>query len=96
MTTARPSGFTLSMRMSASCVIASSWICGRDMIQSASRAYFDRPMRFECWFGMTPIHSSPMIGQRWCEQALRTVMGPTIISSFKPSTLGNSVVAGGA
>ena len=35
-----------------------------------------------------------MIGQRWCEQALRTVIGPTIISSFRRSAFGNSVTGG--
>jgi hypothetical protein len=35
-----------------------------------------------------------MIGQKWWLQALRTVIGPTIISSFKRSALGNSVTAG--
>ena len=58
------------------------------------RAYFDRPMRFECSLGITPTQSLPMIGQRWCEQALRTVMGPTIISSLSRSTFGNSVIGG--
>ena len=37
-----------------------------------------------------------MMGQRWCEQALRTVMGPTIISSLSRVTLGNSVIVGAA
>ncbi len=35
-----------------------------------------------------------MIGHRWCEQALRMRIGPTIISSFRPSTFGNSVTGG--
>ncbi|MNY75717.1 hypothetical protein D3C86_2150760 [compost metagenome] len=65
------------------------------MIHSASRAYLDRPIRLECWLGMTPIHSLPMIGHRWCEQALRTRSGPTIISSLSWPTLGNSVTGGG-
>ena len=30
-------------------------------------------MRAECSFGITPTQTRPMIGQRWCEQALRTV-----------------------
>ena len=30
----------------------------------------------------------------WCEQALRTVMGPTIISSLRWDTFGNSVTGG--
>jgi len=35
-----------------------------------------------------------MIGQRWWEQALLTVIGPTIISSLRRSTFGNSVTCG--
>ncbi len=35
-----------------------------------------------------------MIGQRWWEQALRTMIGPTIISSFRRPTFGNSVTGG--
>ncbi len=58
------------------------------------RAYFDRPIRFECSFGSTPIHTRPRIGHRWCEHALRTFTGPTIISSFRRSTFGNSVTLG--
>ena len=94
MTTASPSGLTLFISRSAICVIASSWICGRLMIQSARRKYFDRPIRFECSFGMSPIHSRPMIGQKWWLQALRTVIGPTIISSLRCSAFGNSVTGG--
>ena len=36
----------------------------------------------------------PMIGHRWWEQALLTVIGPTIMSSFRRSTFGNSVTGG--
>ena len=35
-----------------------------------------------------------MIGQKWWLQALRTVIGPTIISSFREVALGNSVTGG--
>jgi hypothetical protein len=35
-----------------------------------------------------------MTGHRWCEQALRTVIGPTTISSSIFDTFGNSVTAG--
>ncbi len=66
------------------------------MTHSARRAYFDRPITLVCSLGITPIQSLPMIGQKWCEQALRTVIGPTIISSFRCSALGNSVSEGGA
>jgi hypothetical protein len=31
-----------------------------------------------------PIQILPITGQKWWLQALRTVMGPTIINSFKP------------
>ena len=51
-------------------------------------------MRLESALGRTPIHSWPMMGQKWCEQAERTVMGPTTSSSLSFSTLGNSVMAG--
>jgi hypothetical protein len=44
--------------------------------------------------GITPIQSLPMMGHRWWLQALRTVMGPTIISSLRCSALGNSVIVG--
>ena len=64
------------------------------MIQSHSRAYLDRPIRLECSLGSSPIQTLPMIGHRWCEQALRTVIGPTIISSLRRLTLGNSVMDG--
>ena len=64
-------------------VTASSWICGRLMIQSQMRTYFDSPIRFENSLGSTPIQTLPRMGQRWCEQALRTLIGPTIISSFR-------------
>ena len=64
------------------------------MIHSASRAYFDRPIRFECSLGISPIHTRPMIGQKWWLQALRTVIGPTIISSFSARAFGNSVTGG--
>jgi hypothetical protein len=74
---------TLFISRSAICVMASSWICGRDMIQSARREYFDSPIRLECSLGISPIHSRPMMGQKWWLQALRTLMGPTIISSFR-------------
>ena len=94
ITMARPSGFTRSCSSLASIVTASSWICGRLMIQSQMRAYFDRPIRFECSLGRMPIQTLPMIGHRWCEQALRTVTGPTIISSFRRLKFGNSVTAG--
>ena len=94
ITIAKPSGFTRSCNSLASIVTASSWICGRLMIQSQMREYFDRPIRFECSFGMMPIQTLPMIGHRWCEQALRTLIGPTIINSFRRSALGNSVTAG--
>ena len=65
------------------------------MIHSATRAYLDRPMTLVCSLGSTPIHSVPMTGQKWWLQAERTVMGPTIISSFSRSALGISVIAGG-
>ena len=45
-------------------MMASSWICGRDMIQSVMREYFESPMRSESLLGITPIHSRPMMGQR--------------------------------
>ena len=64
------------------------------MIHSARREYFDRPIRLECSFGIRPIQSRPMIGQRWWLQAERTVIGPTIISSFSMAALGNSVTGG--
>ena len=66
------------------------------MTHSARRAYFDRPMTLVRSLGMTPIHSLPMTGQKWWLHALRTVMGPTIISSLSRSALGNSVMAGAA
>ena len=94
ITMARPSGCTVFCSRSARCVTASSWICGRLMTQSASRTYFDSPIRFEYSLGSTPIQTLPMIGHRWWEQALRTVIGPTIISSLRRSTLGNSVTGG--
>ena len=94
MTSARPSGLVLCWITSASCTTASSWIWGRPMIHSARRAYLDRPMTLVCSLGITPIHSLPMMGHRWWLHALRTVMGPTIISSFKCSALGNSVMVG--
>ena len=75
-------------------MIASSWICGRVITHSTRRAYFERPIRAECSFGITPTQTRPMIGHRWCEQALRTVTGPTIISSFRRRTFGNSVTGG--
>ena len=37
-----------------------------------------------------------MIGQKWWLQALRTVIGPTIISSLSDASFGNSVTGGGA
>ena len=52
ITKARPSGQVFSWIRSASCTTASSWICGRLMIQWASRAYFDRPIRFDFSFGI--------------------------------------------
>ena len=64
------------------------------MIQSAMREYFDRPMRSESSFGITPIQSRPMIGHRWWLQALRTVTGPMIMSSFRCDAFGNSVTLG--
>ena len=64
------------------------------MIHSARREYFDSPIRLECSFGISPIHSRPMIGQKWWLQALRTVIGPTIISSFRKAAWGNSVTGG--
>ena len=64
------------------------------MIQSQMRAYLDRPIRLECSLGITPIQTLPMIGQKWCEQALRTLTGPTIISSLSRSAFGNSVTGG--
>ncbi len=94
ITIARPSGWVFSMMRSASCTTASSWICGRPMTQSTRRAYFDRPMTLVCSLGSTPIHSLPITGQKWWLQALRTVIGPTIMSSFRCSALGNSVIAG--
>ena len=64
------------------------------MTQSQMRAYLLKPMRLENSLGMMPIHTRPMMGHRWCEQALRTLMGPTIISSFKREKFGNSVTDG--
>ena len=64
------------------------------MTHSASRAYLDRPITLVRSLGKTPIQILPMTGQKWWLQALRTVMGPTIISSFKCSAFGNSVIAG--
>ena len=64
------------------------------MIQSQMRVYLDRPIRLECSLGSRPIQTRPMMGQRWCEQALRTVIGPTIISSLSRVKLGNSVTGG--
>lgn len=94
MTMARPSGWVFSMIRSASCTTASSWIWGRPMIQSTRRAYLLRPITLVCSLGITPIQILPMTGQKWWLQALRTVSGPTIISSFKCSALGNSVMGG--
>ena len=94
MTTARPSGFTMLTSRSASWMMASSWICGRDMIQSVMREYLDSPMRLESLLGMTPIHSRPMMGHRWWLQALRTVIGPMIMSSLRCDAFGNSVTRG--
>ena len=94
MTMARPSGWVFSMIRSASCTTASSWICGRPMTQSTRRAYFDKPITLVCSLGMTPIQILPITGHRWWLQALRTVSGPTIISSFRCSALGNSVIEG--
>ena len=64
------------------------------MIQSQMRTYFDRPMRLECSLGNRPIQTLPRIGHMWCEQALRTFTGPTIINSLRRETFGNSVTAG--
>lgn len=75
-------------------MIASSWICGRLITQSEIRANLDSPMRLERWFGSTPIQSFPITGTKWWEQALRTAMGPTTMSSFRCSTFGNLVTAG--
>ena len=76
--------------------MASSWICGRVITHSTSRAYFDSPIRAECSFGITPTQVRPMIGHRWCEHALRTVTGPMIMSSLRRPTFGNSVTGGWA
>ena len=64
------------------------------MIQSAMRAYLLRPIRLLCSLGRMPIQTLPKIGHMWWLQALRTVIGPTIISSFRRSAFGNSVTAG--
>ena len=64
------------------------------MIQSAMRAYLDRPIRLLCSLGRMPIQTLPQIGHMWWLQALRTVIGPTIISSFRRSALGNSGTCG--
>src|SRR6476620_2260644 len=64
------------------------------MTHSASRAYLDRPMTLVCSLGITPIHTLPITGQKWWLHAERTVIGPTIISSFRCSALGNSVLVG--
>ena len=64
------------------------------MIHSARRAYLDRPITLVCSLGNTPIQILPITGQKWWLQALRTVMGPTIISSLRCSALGNSVISG--
>ena len=82
------------MIRSASCTTASSWICGRPITHSASRAYFDRPITLVCSLGITPIHSLPMTGQKWWLQAERTVIGPTIISSLSRDTFGKLVIDG--
>src|SRR3546814_18695767 len=66
------------------------------MIQSQRRANFDSPISSAPVFGRTPIHIFPMIGQRWCEQALRTVIGPTIINWLSRDTLGKLVIGGAA
>jgi hypothetical protein len=65
------------------------------MIQSTRRAYLLRPITLVCSLGITPIQILPITGQKWWLQAERTVIGPTIISSFRCSALGNSVSAGG-
>ena len=64
------------------------------MIHSTSREYFDSPMRFDFSLGITPIHSRPMMGHRWWLQALRTVIGPMIMSSLRCEAFGNSVIFG--
>ena len=64
------------------------------MIHSARRAYLERPITLVRSLGMTPIQSLPMTGQKWWLQAERTVIGPTIMSSFSPSAFGNSVIGG--
>ena len=94
ITMARPSGRTRCCSSLANMVTASSWICGRLMIQSQMRAYFDRPIRLECSLGSSPIQTLPRMGHRWCAHALRTVIGPTIINSLSRSAFGNSVTAG--
>ena len=94
ITTARPSGRMRRSSASASITTASSWICGRPSTHSARRAYLDKPIRSDAALGSTPIHTWPRMGHRWCEQALRTFSGPTIISSFSCDTLGNAVTAG--
>ena len=76
-------------------MMPSSWIWGRPSTQSTRRAYLDRPITLVCLLGITPIHTLPMTGHRWWLQALRTVMGPTIISSFRLLPFGNSVILGG-
>ena len=63
------------------------------MIHSARRAYFERPITLVCSLGMTPIQILPMTGQKWWLQALRTLIGPTIINSLMCSALGDSVTA---
>ena len=68
---------------------------GEQAVQSTRRAYLDRPITLVCSLGSTPIQILPITGQKWWLQALRTVTGPTIISSFRCSALGNSVIAGG-
>ena len=66
------------------------------MIHPARRAYLDRPITLVCSLGITPIQILPITGQKWWLQALRTVIGPTIISSLRCSAFGNSVIGGAA
>lgn len=67
------------------------------MIQSQMRAYLDRPISSESGLGgSTPTQIWPMMGHRWCEQALRTLMGPTIIRSLSREAFGKVVTLGGA
>ncbi len=68
----------------------------RLMIHSARRAYLDKPDQVRMLVRHQADPHPPMIGQKWWLQALRTVIGPTIISSFRLVTWGTRSPAGPA